>query len=226
MGMGEGEGEGKPKPKLFQFWNTEHAPAEVEILMQGWAEDPAFDYHRFNTNSADAFIEAHFDKQTLAAYRECGVPAMQADFFRYCALYVHGGVYVDADTENSLRLPELLQTRVRGLLMKRQERVANDFLYVVNSADPLYLTVIETAVSNISDRISNNVWEVTGPGIMTQLRFDPDARKFFDGFDFEAARIVRDYVLFKHDLEYKSGNEDWRTFRDSDALSIFKVKST
>jgi mannosyltransferase OCH1-like enzyme len=126
MGMAEGEG---MKPKLFQFWNTERAPDEVEVLMRTWADDPAFDYHRFNAETADAFIEANFDGRTLAAYRKCAVPAMQADYFRYCALYVHGGVYVDADTENSKRLPEIFEGRTRGLLMTREDRVANDFLY-------------------------------------------------------------------------------------------------
>lgn len=87
------------KLKLFQFWNREHAPDEVELLMESWAKDPEFDYHRFNKETADVFIEANFDRRTIEAYRKCGVPAMQADFFRYCALYVHGGAYVDADTK-------------------------------------------------------------------------------------------------------------------------------
>jgi mannosyltransferase OCH1-like enzyme len=211
MGMGEGEGEGEGvKPKLFQFWNTERAPDEVEVLMQTWAEDPQFEYHRFRTETADAFIAANFDRRTLAAYRKCGVPAMQADFFRYCALYVHGGVYVDADTKNSGRLPELLKGRVRGLLMTRETRVANDFLYVCEPKEDLYLEVIKVAVDNIERENSNNVWAVTGPGIMTQFFHKDETKHLVETFELEPARVVREYVLFQHALEYKKSDDDWR----------------
>jgi mannosyltransferase OCH1-like enzyme len=209
-------------PKLFQFWNTEKAPDEVEVLMQTWAEDPSFEYHRFNVGSADAFIEAHFDGRTLAAYRKCGVPAMQADFFRYCVLYVYGGVYVDADTKNSGRLPDLLQGRRNGLLMTRETRVANDFLYVREAKAQLYEKTIEGAIDNVEREISNNVWIVTGPGIMTRFHHDPDSRYLFEPYDLEPARVVREFVLFQHDLGYKKGDDDWRASLGVKGSPIFK----
>lgn len=207
--------------KLFQFWNLPEAPTEVEALLDTWKNDAAFDYCRFNSESADSYIETHFDLRTLAAFRSCGIPAMQADFFRYCALFVEGGVYVDADTSNSGRLPELLQGRARGLLMNRETRVANDFLYVVKAGDPLYGKVVEQAVVNVEGRISSNVWEVTGPGIMTKLHHGPTSASIFDGFDFEPARVVREYVLFQHDLAYKKGGGDWRNALKPGSKSIY-----
>lgn len=210
-----------PKMTLFQFWNTDKGPDEVEELLASWSKDPAFDYHRFNTESAAAFIERNFDQRTLFAYRACGVPAMQADFFRYCVLYIKGGVYVDADTQNSNRLPELLQNRERGLLMMRETRVANDFLFVRNEKDPLYLLVIGQMVKNIEGQISNNVWEVTGPGIMTKLYHGENSRSAFKNFEFEMASVVREYVLFKHDLAYKKTADDWRSNLGTEKKSIF-----
>jgi len=216
--MAGGEGS---KPKLFQFWNTEKAPDEVEILMQTWAADPAFQYHRFTTKKADAFIEANFDDRTLAAYRKCAIPAMQADFFRYCALYIHGGVYVDADTKNSARLPDCLKDRKHGLLMTRETRVANDFLYVRVARSELYRKVIECAVENVENEISNNVWMVTGPGIMTHLRSNGFNKWLFEGFDFEPARKIREYVIFQGYLDYKSGRDDWRAAMGKEGRTIY-----
>lgn len=198
------------KFRLFQFWNTGRAPDEVEDLMQSWADDPTFEYYRFTTETADAFIKANFDDRTLAAYRKCGVPAMQADFFRYCALYIYGGVYVDADTKNSGRLPQLLQGRKHGLLMTRETRVANDFLYVRSINTLLYQKVIERAVENVESEVSNNVWMVTGPGIMTKLRKLKGDSPLFKDFDFAPVSVVKDYVLFQHRLAYKDGVNDWR----------------
>ena len=77
-------------------------------------------------------------------------------------------------------------------------------------------------ILNIEKKISNNVWQVTGPGIMTRLRNDPQSEVIFERFDFQPARFVRQYVLFKHDLDYKSGKADWRKFQHTDAASIFQ----
>lgn len=142
---------------LFQFWNNPTAPDEVEALMETWKQAPGFTYHRYNTETAAAFITQHFDVRTLAAFRKCKVPAMQADFFRYCALYVEGGVWVDADTASLGLLADYLDPRQRGLLMMRQTRVANDFLFVSQPKDALFARVIENAVQNVEQGISNNV---------------------------------------------------------------------
>ncbi|MEM5518906.1 glycosyltransferase [Henriciella sp. AS95] len=189
--------------------------------MSTWANESAFEYARFNSESAAEFIETHFDSRTLAAYRKCAIPAMQADFFRYCALWVHGGVYVDADTGNSGKLPELISGRKIGLLMTRQTRIANDFLFVRQPHAELYEKSVEQAVENVENEISNNVWMVTGPGIMTHMHEDPERSSIFEGYDMEPASLVRQYVLFRNDLEYKSGDQDWRKNLKEGGESIF-----
>jgi mannosyltransferase OCH1-like enzyme len=220
MAMGEAEG---VRPKLFQFWNTERAPDDVEDLMKTWADDQAFEYHRFTTNTADAFIETNFDERTLAAYRKCRVPAMQADFFRYCALYVNGGVYVDADTKNARTLPHLLEGRKIGLLMTRETRVANDFLFVRNAGEELYRRTISLAIQNIENEISNNVWMVTGPGIMTRFFLEDDKKHLLEKYDMETARVVRQHVVFQHGLSYKKTDDDWRASLHAGSPSIFEI---
>lgn len=209
------------KPRLFQFWNSDVAPDEVETLMATWAGDETFDYARYCSDTAAAFIEKHFDGRTLDAYRKCGVPAMQADFFRYCALYICGGIYVDADTRNSFRLPELIEGHEVGTLMMRETRVANDFLHVVRERNRLFERTIEMAVDNIEKEVSSNVWAVTGPGIMTRFHHDAQDADLLKPFDIFPARVVRNHVLFQHDLDYKKGATDWRAAMDSKETSIF-----
>ncbi|WP_371223616.1 glycosyltransferase family 32 protein [Roseovarius sp. 2305UL8-3] len=208
--------------QLFQFWNTPTAPAEVERLMDSWAKEDSFTYRRFDEESAAAYIDTHFEPRVLQAYRQCAVPAMMADFFRYCALYQEGGIYVDADTHNGGGLPDLIVPAARGMLMLRETRVANDFLFVRAPRDPLYEKVIAQLVENVEGRISNNVWLVTGPGIMTHMYHNPALRPCFDGFDFQPARVVREIVQFRNDLAYKSSDDDWRGKIDDTDASIFR----
>ena len=59
-----------------------------------------------------AFIHAHFPAAFLAAYRSLTRPSHRSDLWRYCVLYVRGGVFVDADGLKGARRPlaELFQS--------------------------------------------------------------------------------------------------------------------
>ncbi|UOM37207.1 glycosyltransferase family 32 protein [Acuticoccus sp. I52.16.1] len=206
---------------LFQFWNSPEPPAEVAALMDTWKADPDFVYRRFTEADAEAYIAQRFEARTLAAYRACAIPAMQADLFRYCALYEEGGVYVDADSENGGNLAGFIADAPRGMLMTREVRIANDFLFVRAARDPLYEKVIRQAVENIEQRISNNVWAVTGPAIMTRMYRTPEQRPWFDGFVVHPVQEVRKIVQFRHKLAYKSTGVDWRAGLAEGAASIF-----
>lgn len=207
---------------LVQFWDTGLPPDEVVSLMTSWALDTSFAYEAFDATSAEALISTNLDAATLTAFRQCAVPAMQADLFRYCALLIRGGLYIDADAKNAGTLPDMLSRLAspRGALMTRHDRIANDFIFIQNPGDPLLARTVEIAVDNIGRRISNNVWAVTGPGIFTALYADAETRLLFDGLSILPVTEVRRHVLFRWDLEYKKGAADWR--RWSAAGSIFK----
>jgi mannosyltransferase OCH1-like enzyme len=197
---------------LVQFWHAADPPAEVAELLATWEADPAFAYRRYDLPAATELIAEHFDERLRSAFAACAVPAMQADVFRYAALFVHGGLYLDADTSNGGGLSALLENASRGLLMDRRGKIANDVLYFRRSKDPLLKYVLGCAVDNIERRISNNVWEVTGPGIMTKLHrsSSPEAAALFDGFRIESHLVIREAVIPKWSMQYKETADDWR----------------
>ncbi len=207
---------------LFQFWDTSSPPEEVSVLMQSWENDPDFAYRRFDEPAAESFIAQALDNRAVAAYRTCAIPAMKADFFRYCALWAEGGVWVDADTRNSGKLPAFIEGCDLGMLMNRQCRIANDFMFVRAPRAPLFERVIEQAIENVENRISNNVWKVTGPGIMSHMHADAVEKARFDGFDIRPVEDVRKIVLFQHKLAYKETSSDWRNHLSDGAVSIFQ----
>lgn len=209
---------------LFQFWDEPAPPAEVAGLMAGWSGEPGFDYRRFDSASARALIAAHFGADTLAAYDRCAVPAMQADLFRYCALLVHGGLYMDADQERLGPLADWLAAHAgpRGLLMQNGDNIANGVVYVCRPGDPLLAATLRVAEANIAAARSRCVWEVTGPGVMTLLAFLPEHRQLFEGFALMPRAAMRGVVGFPGGLAYKSGPKDWRRFMHAPDLSIYR----
>jgi mannosyltransferase OCH1-like enzyme len=178
--------------------------------MATWHGVPGFEYRLFNDATALSFIEKHFDERVSKAYRLCAVPAMKADFFRYCALKIHPGIYVDADVSRTGAVSELYLRLARGLLFTRGPRVANDFLIVKNAKDRLIEKILQTAVNNIERRSSNNIWAVTGPGIATSLLADvgPD-HDLFHGYEICTVKDISVYVKFNWKLSYKETESHW-----------------
>lgn len=212
--------------KIFQYWNTKEVPKEVAKVMKSWKNHPNYRLQLYDFNRAKRFIKNNFSSKIFAAFKQCKLPAMQADFFRYCALYHFGGLYVDADI--GLRdgkfesLKKLLQSCENGLIMTREKAIANDVIFVRHAKSPLIKNVLDIAVSNIENRSSNNVWQVTGPGIMTKLYHNrvKDKFKLFEVFEIKSFKIIREIVNFKWDLKYKNGEGHWTEAQKT--KSIFK----
>lgn len=87
-------------PKIiFQTFKTENLSPQFQALVNTWKEkNPNYEYRFFNDADCDSFIRANFDERIYKAYKRIIPGAYKADMWRYCVLYVHGGVYADIDT--------------------------------------------------------------------------------------------------------------------------------
>jgi mannosyltransferase OCH1-like enzyme len=205
-------------PLILQYWHNE-PPGEVRELMEGWKAEEGFCYKLFDDAAALAFIDEHFDDRTRSAYLSCAVPAMKSDVIRLCVLLVQPGIYVDADIRRhsavDTPLMPLYRRLKRGLLYKkdfpsRPPRITNSFIAVTEPGDRLLQVLLETAVDNIERRISNSVWEVTGPGIATQLFRDlGHGHELFRGFELWNYEALGLYMRHMSKLSYKSTEDHW-----------------
>jgi mannosyltransferase OCH1-like enzyme len=206
---------------IFQFWNSPVPPEEVSVLLQTWNAEPGCSQQLYDYDSARALIKENFEISTLISFDSCAVPAMQADFFRYCILYLKSGLYLDADTRSLAKMQELLSlASQRGILMDRRGNIANDFMFFSQMQDPLLEKVIRVAESNIKLQVSQNVWEVTGPGIMTKI-FNSEQSKFlFNEISIIPVNKIKDYIDFQWEMAYKNTDSDWRNLKSK--RSIFQ----
>lgn len=54
--------------------------------------------HKFFSDEASGeFLETHFPPEVKEAYDALTAGAFKADLFRYCVLFIYGGVYADVD---------------------------------------------------------------------------------------------------------------------------------
>ena len=87
---------------VWQTWKTVHLPPRMaRVIRQFRDNNPEYTHHLFTDIECANFIEEFFSgtKIEQAYFRinpEFG--AARADFWRYCVLFQHGGVYLDIDS--------------------------------------------------------------------------------------------------------------------------------
>jgi mannosyltransferase OCH1-like enzyme len=86
---------------IYQTWETKELPEKMnECVERLKAQNPNFRHHLFDDASRREFIQYHFDSSVLSAYDKLIPGAYRADLWRYCVLYVNGGVYLDVKYSN------------------------------------------------------------------------------------------------------------------------------
>lgn len=156
---------------LIQYWNDESAPEDVEALF-GRVREHHLDLQQmiFSQRTAMAFIDEHLGAREVAAFEACAVPAMQADYFRHCAIYVLGGFYCDADCSCTGSISPLLEAN--GFLiesMAMPETLNNNLFAFREPGHLLPKIAMDITTAAIENRISEKVATVTGPFVFNLI---------------------------------------------------------
>jgi hypothetical protein len=84
---------------FYQTWATKNISEELKQIINTWKiNNPEYNYYLYDNDDCEEFIKKNFDERIYNAYCKIIPGAYKADFWRYCILYIHGGVYVDIDT--------------------------------------------------------------------------------------------------------------------------------
>jgi hypothetical protein len=81
---------------VYQTWCTkEMPPGMTEAINVLREQNPEFEFHLYDDAECRAFIAQYFPAEVVWAFDSLRPGAYKADLWRYCILYIHGGVYLD-----------------------------------------------------------------------------------------------------------------------------------
>lgn len=84
-----------------QTFQTKNLPEDLQQLMsRNKDNNPKMIFKMYDDDDIDLYIKTHFVDRVYRCYNAINSKygASRADFFRYCVLYLEGGVYVDIKT--------------------------------------------------------------------------------------------------------------------------------
>lgn len=94
-----------PKVVMQTHYDLETLPSKVAAQFEKLAI--GFERVLYDDEAAVGFITKHFPNDVAELFRGFSTGAFKADLFRYCYLYVEGGVYLDIKTELVLPLQQI-----------------------------------------------------------------------------------------------------------------------
>ena len=146
-------------------------------------------FHIYNKYEAQDFVNKHCPF-AAKAYNAVVPIAYKADIFRYCAMYIGGGVYIDDDLTPIRPLDEIALVDNKGILLVEDlpnynywgmitggRPVYNGFFATNMKHHPFFLCCLETVVQNVENAVQQSKSErrfklrdslaLTGPHAIT-----------------------------------------------------------
>jgi len=157
---------------IFQTWHTKDLPPKMlEAVNDVKEHNPEFSYHLYDEVDCLHFINTHFDKSVSDAYNSLVPHAYKADLWRYCVLYIHGGVYLDIKyyPVNGFKFLELTDQEYFAKDIEPNGGGIYNAILITKPNNTKLLNCIHKIVENVKNKFyGSSIFEPTGPLLLKQ----------------------------------------------------------
>jgi mannosyltransferase OCH1-like enzyme len=181
---------------IYQTWFTKDLPQKmserVELLK---AQNPRFKHHLFDDNDCREFIKTYFRPDVLDAYDKLIPGAYKADLWRYCVLFIKGGIYLDIKLicVNGFRLIEL--TENNHFVIDRPANSIYNALMACQKGNMFLYKSIRQIVQNVKNKYYGDTpLSPTGPNMLGSVIINNKLRVNIDMRHYEGGG----YIIYKN----------------------------
>ena len=193
-------------PKIIhQTFETKNKPVGMAKACESWrVNNQDYVYLFYDAAERIDFIKEHFEKPVLTAYDTILPGAFKADLFRYCVLYIRGGIYVDSDTICLTSIDKYINSNDKLVVVRddpmAKKWLANAFI-AVTPKHPLMWEAINQAVKNIQSKQEQFYLDYTGPGLLGKCLNRVCGRDIETEYELGDQRIGKERVkILQHDF--------------------------
>ena len=158
---------------VYTCWHTKDLPPLMKLNYEKLISDnPKMNFHLYDENECRKFIKTHFKPDVVEAYNSLIPCSYKSDLWRYCVLFINGGIYMDIKFNciNNFRL----------ITLTEKEQFVRDIdpsegppggtltgLIVCKKGNIILYNCIRKIVSNVQNKFYGiNSLYPTGPGLL------------------------------------------------------------
>jgi mannosyltransferase OCH1-like enzyme len=124
---------------------------------------PSFEYRFMDDAEIVAFIRKHCSPGILDCYLQLQIGAARADLWRVLVLREFGGVYLDIDAHLAWPLELTIKHDWDELYIEHRGGELSNYFMASAKGNPNLDIIIDSILTNVKRRSSDNVFELTGP---------------------------------------------------------------
>jgi len=153
---------------LYTCWHTKNLPPLMQENVNKLINDNTdLQFHLYDEDECREFIKNNFDSDVLDAYNKLIPCSFKSDLWRYCMLYINGGIYLDIKykCKNNFKLKYLLDKEY----FVRDMKTSNVYTALIVSLPNN--NILWQCIRKIVENTQNNYYgedllDVTGPGLL------------------------------------------------------------
>lgn len=201
--------------KLYTCWHTKDLPKYMSENYQKIKNlHPNFEHYLYDEADCESFIEQNFDINVLTSYRQLVPSSYKSDLWRYCVLFINGGIYFDikfscinnfnfialTDKEYFVRDIELWGGTLTGLIS-------------VKPKNEILLQCIHQIVQNVKTKFYGmNSLDPTGPGLLGKYFTNEDKKKmqlYFENIHIK--NLLNEYIIVFNNIAILRQYKNYRS---------------
>jgi len=167
--------------QIYQTWKTKDLPEKMrESVDRLKTKNPDFEYHLYDDTDCYEFIKENFAEDVAKAYKKIIPGAYKADLWRYCVLYVNGGVYLDIKYSNvgDFNLITLTDSEYFVAdIEKSGSGIYNAFMICKAGNSKLKQAIEMTTQNILNERYVDGCLGTTGPLLLRKCFSDDEFEK-------------------------------------------------
>ena len=101
-----------PKKIYMTYKSKSKIPQKVFDNLEKYAKN--IPYEIFDDNDIEKFLQKYYNDNIINKFHKLKGPH-KADLFRYCLLYIHGGIYLDVKTELIKNVEDIIDFNKKGI---------------------------------------------------------------------------------------------------------------
>jgi len=187
---------------LYTCWHNKDLPP---LMKQNYDfmknSNPKITFHLYDEDECRDFIKTHFKKDVLDAYDRLIPCAYKADLWRYCVLFINGGIYMDIKYScvNGFKLIAL--TEKEHFVKDRPENCIYNALISVLPKNIKLFSCIRQIVENVKNKYyGHDALHPTGPRLLGKYFSEEETKNIPLYFQtIEINNIINEYYIVFND---------------------------
>lgn len=140
-----------PKIIIQTYQNKKKIPNKVYKNIKKYGEN--YKHLIYDDNDCINFLKKYFNPIIYKTFLKLKKGAHKADLFRYCFLYINGGIYLDIKTELIKSLDEIFNKPYVYTVLSIVDKTIYQGIIATPPKNPIFMELVEYIINNVNPAV-------------------------------------------------------------------------